>query len=366
MKLKKPAPKQDALNLPVLITERVEENGRVGAKGKNLLDGSEVVVFLTERGKSAENPNRNSLEKLFDQGFKTGRTPYKLVPGGLVSFKHAFPNGGEGRYLSSWANVLGYNEADAKRFGRRSLATLRMFEKNGKHSGVLFVYEKDPQRHIRGANADAVQEALVKAAAEYRSPSFLIRLVDESGQVVEYDQISKSYNKEASRAMTPEEIAAHVTEKIKAMQEATPGASLNIMPARRYTVSPAGLTVDEKGKSQVSHFQTAAKAYVEELENGEVELYCKDTFYKIGGDNLEFVNAVFPTDPFGPGQDPVLMGNLKYAPEFVDSMTAQQAGETVPTEQVEAAPSAPMQAATGTDDLFGALDGETFEDPAPR
>lgn len=362
MRLKKPAPKQNALNLPVLVTEKVEENGRAGVKGKNLLDGSEVVVFLTNQGKAAENSNRNSLEKLFN-GFKIGRTPYKLEPGGLVSFKQAFPNGGEGRYLSTWANVLAYNEADAKQYCRRSLATLRMFEKNGKHSGVMFVYEKDPQRHIRGANADAVQAALVKAAAEYRSPSFLVRLVDQSGQVVEYDQISKSYNKEAGRDMTPEEVAAHVTQKLKAMQDAIPGASLNIMPADRYTVSPAGLTVDEQGKSQVTHFQTAAKAYMEEMENGDVELYCKDTFYKVGGDNLEFVNGVFPTDPFGPGQDPVLLGNLKYAPEFVDSMAADQAA---PAEEPEAPPAAPVLPATGTDDPFGALDAESFEDPAPR
>lgn len=358
LKKKRSAGGNNPINIPVRVTGFVEKEGNVGVTGVSLIDQSELTVFLTTTGKMAENKNRNSLKKLQD-GYKIGRTKYTLVEGGIVSFKSAWKHDKEGCHFSSWANVLAHNPEDAEQFvGQGSVVTLQMFERDGRHSGVVHAFETDPAKHVTGSTATEIQGSLEKKAQGYQRASFLFRLLDNQGDVVYCDVINKSYNTDAGRDMTPAEVAAYAVDRIIEAQREMPGTTVNVIPADRYTVSPKSLTPDEDGKSQIKSFAATAKAFITEHENGDVELMGKECWFKMGGDDNEFVNAIYPNDPYGPGVDPALLGNLKYSPSVLDEMAAEEQAQPAQQQaQPEPAGEAPA-AQQDAEDPFNDLGDE--------
>lgn len=354
---------QQAVNVPVLVTGFVEDNGQVGIKGTTIPEGKDVEVFLSTTGKNAENQNRPDLKKLRD-GFKIGRTPYQLVPGGVVMFKGAFTLGDTNKMISTWPNVLGYNADDVKKYvGITQVGMLQMSHPNtSKPWGSFFAFEPAADKHLVGKTPVAVAAGIEAKATATNKPAFMVRLLDSNNQVVAYQLFSHFYIKDESRGMTPAEIAKNVCSQVAEMQAkfALP-TTVNIVPADYYKVSPKSLTADEQGKSQLPTFLAAAKAFQQVCDDGEIDLVAKAAWIKLGGDHNEFVNGVYPLEPFGPGVSPVLLGGLEYSPALLESLAANAAQEApaddAPTHEDIPAPG-------DQDDPFAGLEGADFDEPA--
>lgn len=353
-------------NLPVRVTGFVEKDGAVGVKGVNLNQdsGEEVSVFLTDRGKAAETPNRPSLEKL-KEGFKIGRNKYRLEEGGIMSFKAAFPTNKEKTsYMAQWPNVLAYNAQDAKSYvGHANHALLDLRENNGRHYGTVFSFNPREDKHIKGQSGSDIKDQVEEVAQNsVIPPAFLVRFCDNEGQVVDYQMIVKQYNKDEDRPMNAEEMGEYLASYVDyAQNEKFEGQNLNVnvLPAQRYIVSPKSLNVEEGEKSSLDFFKNVKKSFVKELENGEIDIVAKEAWMKLGGDNGEFVNSIHVNEPFGEGVDPVLIGGLRYAPGF-----QTEEGPTQDTAQETETTPAPPQA-DGDVDPFEALEGQNFEEESP-
>jgi len=331
MKLRKPSqPKQNALNLPVEVTGFAEENGNVGVAGTNLLDGSDVKVFLTDRGKAASNSRRPTLEKLKD-GFKIGRNRYQLEPGGLVVFKASFPQNGTNKYISQWPNVMAYNKESANKYVGMSENSMLDLQRNqdGKYFGALYTFIDEEDQMIEASTTDhqEVHSQIKGLAEDFNAPAFMIRFVNENNEVEGVEFLRRKWHREESRPFEAEDYADHVMKYIESEKDKFPeNTRISIVPAERFIVSPLSINGDESGDSKTSlpHFQAAYKSLSKELDNGEVENMAKTTFFQMGGDNGEFVNSVHVVDPFGEGHDPVLIGGLSYSPHFSDEQMEQE------------------------------------------
>lgn len=374
MRMTKAKKQNDALDIPVLVKGFVEDGDQVGIQGVNLVDGTDITVYLTTQGKSAENTNRNSLKKLRD-GFKIGRTTYNLEAGGIVSFKQCFPLGDTGKHLSAWANAIAYNEEDAKNYAGRSTAALLQMgttkdQATGAevHFGTLYTFNDQAPAHVLGNDGAAVKEELATVAGQLQNPAFLVRIVDADNQVVAYDFLRKSfYDKEAKARLDGAVIAEDVAGQVDKLLAENPG-TVNIVPAERYSVSPESLKTGDNGKSQLPHFATAAMAFTKKVNAEEYDVFCKDTFYKTGGDRNQYVNGVYPIDRFGAGQDPVLLGGLTYSPALAIEAAPTQADEAAPAAEAKTteAPAKTTEAPANVDesDPFADLDNEDFEEAA--
>lgn len=319
---------QDPMNVPLRVSGFAQGEKGVGVVGTNPKTGEELTIFLTDKGKMAENPNRKSIQDL-QEGFAIGRNRFKLEPGGLVAFKGAFQPKGMDYMIAPWADVLAYNENDLKNYvGHSDSALLRMStnSETGRTRGSLYVFEADAAKHI----TDDVKNQVAAHADQPNKSAFLIRVVDEDG-VVAYDMTAKRYNTEEGRPMSPDEIGDHVVAAAEDLLASNPGTSVNIVPANVLDVSPKWLADSSAAVTGI------AKGYAHEDEEGHVEAVAKETYFKLGGQNNEFVNAIVPTDPYGPGHDPVLLGDLKFSPRFGLENNADTAHAAASQPQEEAA-----------------------------
>ena len=335
-KIARPARTSSSVNLPVRVKGYIEKDGAAGIVGSDVRTGKDVTIFLSTIGKAASNQKRLSVEALRD-GFKVKRDQYKLEPGGLISCKGAFQpmERGGGADITTWINVLGDNTKEVDKYvGHSPTAMLRMFGQEGSARGTVYVYENDPAKYVRGMTAEDVREGLVDVAQNATRPGFMIRVLDHEGRVVDYAQKAKYYNQQENRHLDPDEIAGVIAREAGAMVRQHPGCSLDIVPIELISVSSKAL-ITENGHSQLGAFQANASFFMIEQENGETDLVCKDVFMKFGGTSNEFINALFVTDPYGPGVDPVLLGQLEYSPQYEyaqDSSVAAPAQTTQATE----------------------------------
>ena len=140
-----------------------EQGSQVGVTGKNALTGNEVTVWLTDSGACAENKRRKTLKELRDS-FRMGSVRYKLEPGGLVHFKGCFAKkDSPDNYISTWANVLGYNAQSVKEsVVYIKNAFVRFFEPKEEDTWKPFGYVSSFQdRYLIGEN---IQELAGKIA----------------------------------------------------------------------------------------------------------------------------------------------------------------------------------------------------------
>lgn len=297
------------VNVPVQVSGFTQnDSGAVGVVGTDLRNGKEVTVFLTTEGKEAENPNRKSLQAL-KEGFAIGRNRFTLEAGGLVAFKSVQSRSGD-QLVAPWADVLAFNASDRDQYvGQSQSAMLRVFNNNesGAVRGALYVFENDPELHIK----TDISEAVAAYAASTTKAAFLVRAVDAEG-VVDYDMTAKRYNRDANRPMEPAEIGAYVEGLAGQIQDEHPEASINIVPVTILDVSPKWLA----GEAGVRAVSAISNSYVNEGPDGHVEQVAKTTYFKLGGENNQFVNSIIPTDPYGPGHDPALLGGLKFSSRF--------------------------------------------------
>lgn len=359
----------DGINLPVKVTGFVEDGGQVGVVGEALAGidkGREVSLFLTTTGHNAQNESRMPISKLRD-GFKIGRDKYRLVPGGVVSFKGAFPKE-PGQYIGLWPNVLAYNAQDAGQYVRHmDNAVVRLFEKDGKHFGYALDLKGGEHFAARtgGELVDGVKAFAARAAASDAKPStaFLLRYLDGAGAVLNYALVTNTYTKDNGnwRNMSPDETAALIAEVAgEAKEGGTDYKAIDVLPAERLSLSPKSLQGDENGKSNLAYFQGLEQAFNKHLEGGDLEICAKETFAKMGGEHGEFVARIDPVFSRADGADPVLIGGLSYAgaPGIDDEQGQPPADEGRQAPAPEPDPGGP--------DPFAGLDEEpAAASPAP-
>lgn len=318
--------KPDTKNLAVKVAGFSQSSDGVGVVGTRIPDGEKVEVFLTTRGKMAENPRRNSIEKLRD-GFKVQRTQYKLEPGGVVVFKGAFKPKGGTAYIASWPNVIAYNEEDAKKYYKMSeYGMMRLFH-NAETDTWRGSYDSFAEPHIfTGKSADDLAAGAAGFVEKFPRATFLIRALNERGEVIGFRQISKLFVDDgngATRLMTPAEVGKTVAEA--AAQMNAPGG-YSVLPGLHYPVSRKALngSDEDSKKSMLSAFQAAERAFVKvvkEIDDGlEVqEVQSKRCFVKLSEPNdngIVYVSGIYSEDPYGPGVDPLTIGGLRVSAEL--------------------------------------------------
>lgn len=292
---------EDKINLPVRVLEPVHEGSEVGLKGVNLLNGETVKVFLTTKGKTAENEARPTIAKLFE-GIETDNDPLRLQEGSVVSMNSAWRKK-KGHYIAQWPQVLKFDGEDTTLLCQ--YATLIPSERDDGSTTADF-YSFHPEQSIKdGATGESLKQAIVENAEQTERPAYLIRAVS-GNQVLDYEIHLSVYDREQERALSPEEIAASVTNTAGRILEENPGATLDILPASRFFV-PA-----QNYEKRSKYFTGLQRFFSKDAENGDREYCCRQALVKCGGDNDQYCNQVSVIEPFKPGVDPVLIGGLRH------------------------------------------------------
>lgn len=364
--------KSNGVNLAVCVEGFTQStSGAVGVVGSRVPGGKKTSVFLTTRGHHADNPARNSIEKLRN-GFKVQRNFYKLQEGGIVVFKGAFkPQGGEA-WLSQWANPLAYSGEDAKKYSKVAFhGVLRMYQdqNTGGHRGTFYDYH---QGSIFTGKAPDGSDLASKVGAFYTGTpvsSFLIRALDEKGEVIGFRAVNKFFLDDgdgATRSMTPKEAGDAVV--AAAAQMNAPGG-YSVLPAARYPVSPKGISGDENGRSKLAAFLAAERAYVTETDDGQ-EVCAKMSFLKLSDpspNGMVYVNGVYAESPYGPGVDPLMIGGLRVSESLVaeeDHAVVSSPGESAP-EPTPAGEPAEDSGGDPFEGMEGYFEGTPAANPTP-
>lgn len=361
---------QNRVNLTVEVEGfETKDDGNVLVVGRNISTGEEVKVGLSTEGEMASNPNRNSIKKLMD-GYKIGRTQYKLVPGGVIAFSGAFKNSATGEWIGMWPNVLAHNPEDRKQyFAGGEAVLLRMFERRGDNdeirtSGAVDVFDVN---NIKTAKPDELAKVVAELVGNYRSPTFLVRGLNAAGEVIGYT-LPLNRNRERVEkdgavtyvARSPESVGQVIAELAEQSIQLPEGGSYSILPAEQFQVSPKALTGDENSRSRKPAFMMAARAFYE-MAGEDRDYKVKEAYMKIGGEHGEFVGGIVPVDPYGKGSDPVLLGGLTYSAEFLASLEAPQENAQEPAAATTGTSSESAPALVGDGDMFDPEDPFNFD-----
>jgi hypothetical protein len=389
--------KQHAPNIPLRVTGFKEINGgnEVLIEGKNLIDGQEIAVGLSDTGHDAQNNSRPTLKGMRDSG--------AIQVGGLLSFRACWKPSSKDHFISNWPNVLGKNAEEVKGKARRGKASILSVE--GKNPRVVLrTYVDDPEKHIKGKNGAEVMESVAAAARsamesnEHARPQFLIRALDNSGVVTQFRLFKHSYNSDEKRMLTGDEIAESLGGVVDYIKDNNPDiAGFNIVPAQELPFTKQGIG-DAKSYNHLHRKTLIAflpeedrerlkaitaeidghylddPTYLEAIKEGDWK--CKEVYYKVG--QKGFVNGIYPTDTYSEGVEPLTLGGYEVSPEVTQAVLAkpEQSAEQQQADAPAGQEAPPAQASNETtdddmdggfeppddDDPFGALDGEDFDD----
>ena len=311
----------------VRVLDFKEEGAQVGVVGVNALTGQEITVWLTDVGVYAENKNRKSIKQLRDS-FKMGKDRYKLEPKGLVHFKGCFekkncPN----NYISTWANVLGYDEQSVKETVLYiKNCFVRFFTPTEEDTWKPFGYITSFQNsHIVGENIQELGSKITETRANIFNCTLLVRFLDHNNQVLGYFEIgsNKRFDKKEGREYTPEEYGANCVTLIEEqLANYNDVSSVNILVAKTWSISREGLF--QEGSTKVEFWKWVATHFYKDVRD-EKEAYrdyfCRDAFAKLSDPREKQVfvnNLLFPgKDDEVVTADPVLLGGLTYAGQEV-------------------------------------------------
>jgi hypothetical protein len=324
----------EKLNLPVKVTEFGAVNGHNAVKGVDMVTGDNVTVMLTDQGHAFENAGRKSIKDYRD-GYKMGRTFHQMKPGGVFSFDNTFFHADKGCYISGWADAYAYDEASAERYiDLMDAVNVNVVNpKEGKPYGLIRAYDTDPENHITATAVDkkmyeSIKELLEKG--EHTRPGFLIRMLNEKGEVFDFEEIIKDYNTNEGRPMTSDEQAKYVCRTLldNMDRNGVTAASFNVLPMSKFSVSAKALETDANGKSKLNKFLAISKGFhkIHEMPDGEkaFEIFAKPALIQFSEDG-QFVNKISTRDPRGPGMDPCLIGGLKVDPSVVETQNVESA-----------------------------------------
>jgi len=318
--------------LVVRVSGFVEQGEQVGVCGKEF-SGEEVTVWLTDAGICASNKSRKSLKNLRDS-FKMGNTRHKLEVGGLVHFNRCFvkkncPN----NYISTWANVLGYNAqsvTDTVVYIKNCF--VRFFEPKQEDTWKPFGFVSSYQNKIiAGQNIQELQSQIAETKSEINNCTLLVRYLDHNGQVIGFLEIGsvKRFNKEKGCEYSPAEYGANcvtlIEEQLSSYSDVD---SVNILVAKTWSISREGLLAE--GKNRINFWSFAASHFYKDVKEGENtyrDFFCRDAFGKLSdpSESQVFMNSLSfqGADEDAITADPVLLGGLTYA------------GQEIPTPKTE-------------------------------
>ncbi|MCA1788038.1 MAG: hypothetical protein LC657_18855, partial [Desulfobacteraceae bacterium] len=252
------------------------------------------------------------------------RTFHQMKPGGIFSFDNSFYHEKKGCYISGWADALAYDEASAERYVDlpEAVNVNVVNPKEGNPYGIMRAYDTDEENHITATAVDKKMYEAIKVLldeGEHTRPGFLIRLLNENGEVFDFEEILKDYNTNEGRPMTSEEQAAYVCRTLldNMTRNGVTAASFNVLPISKFSISAKALETDANGKSKLNKFLAISKGFhkVHEMPDGEkvFEIFAKPALVQFSEDG-QFVNKISTRDPMGPGMDPCLIGGLKADP----------------------------------------------------
>lgn len=218
--------------MPVKVLEPVQSESQSGVKGINLLNNETIHVFLTTKGKSAENEKRPSIETLFS-GIETQGTLRKLKSGGIICMNGAFARN-EGGYYAQWPMVVKYSDNEDTVL----LCDHGTLIPNENHQGRTSAdfYSFHPGQSIKGAKVGTtMKQAQARNAKQTNRPAYLIRIV-EGKQVLDYEIHQAVYDKTVKEPMSAEQIADSVAQTAQGLLDRYPGKKLDILPVTRFFV----------------------------------------------------------------------------------------------------------------------------------
>lgn len=327
----------------VRVTGFVEQGSQVGVSGKNALTGEEVTVWLTDTGACAENKRRKTLKNLRDS-FKMGPNRYKLEAGGLVHFKGCFakkdsPN----NYISTWANVLGYNAQAVKDYvAYIKNCFVNVVEPRDGDTWPPFGYVTSFQsRYIISENIQDLESQIAEVRTEINNCTLLVRFLDQYGRVIGFKNIdsTKRYNKEKGCEFTPDEYGVNCVALIEdQLSNYNDVAAVNILVGKTWSISREGLLAE--GNNKLKYWTWIAEHFYKDTREGDNtyrDFFCRDAFGKLS-DPLEsqiFMNNLhFPgTDEGCYTADPVLLGGLTYAGQAAEPPKAETSTQSKSVEK---------------------------------
>lgn len=314
-----------------------EQGSQVGILGVNALTGEEVTVWLTDSGACADNKGRKTLKQLRDS-FKMGSVRYKLEAGGLVHFKGCFPKKDSPKnYISTWANVLGYNAQSAKdSVVYIKNCFVRMFEPKDGDTWKPFGYVSSFQnRYIVGKNIQELQGQIAETRAEINNCTFLVRYLDRNSQVLGYLEIgsNKRFDKEKGCEFSPEDYGANCVALIEEqLANYNDVESVNILVAKTWSISREGLLSENNNK--VKYWSWLASHFYKDIQEGENtyrDFFCRDAFGKLSDpfESQVFMNNLhFPwADEDVVTADPLLLGGLTYVGQEINAPKTETSPE---------------------------------------
>jgi hypothetical protein len=345
---------QDAIGIPLEVREWTEYEGEIAAVGERLDSGHEaevVAVILSTRDRHADNPNRRSLGEWRD-GYRALNREFRLEIGGIILFKNCRQIA-NAVYVSTWPNVLACNReeapnvckadhavmrvvtpasamgsgSDARQPARRVLnsrsaeSRLRAGTERGSWGDVVVFY---PEACAACADESVAAEEAFRLAnlRELREPMFLLRGINSTGEVVAATKVALSRKRDVVNGQdvyvfpSADELSKSVHAYAVAIRNLSNAVkTFNLLPAGRWLLSPRTFFAPQRAEGTVS----VSRAFRQ--QEGDKEVYvAKEVLFKLSEqsrDNAQYVNAIYPVDPFGHGQNLDLLGGLEYARDAI-------------------------------------------------
>lgn len=305
--------KEDKINLPVKVVEAIKNGEETGIRGVNLLTGEQIDVFLTTKGKAAENEDRPTIESLFI-GKETDGGMLQLKPDGIVSMNGAFKKR-DGGYIAQWPQVVRYDDQDTTLLCRNGVLIPTPRE-DGSTSADFYSFH--PEQSIKATHADEeLSQAVFRNVEQTMRPAFLVRVIEE-GRVLDYELHLSVYDSDAKTPLTVGQIADKVTHTAGQLLKKHPGKELDILPASRFFI-PA-----QNYEKRRKYFTGLDRYFVKDGNDADREYCCRRALIKCGGDDGQYCNQVNVIEPYKPGEDPVLLGGYHYAAKQVNHEPEQQ------------------------------------------
>jgi hypothetical protein len=280
------------INMPVKVIASVTKAQQTGINGINILTGQTVNVFLTTKGKSAQNERRPTIESFFNSG--------KLKPGGIVMMQGAFKNGRH--YLAQWPFVVRRDEADTALLCRHG--TLIVNEKDDGTASADF-YSFHPEQSINADSVSDLTQAVEEHAKQTVRPAYLIRVVNDQ-RVIDYELYVSVYDGHTNKPLTEQQIASGVKEFAHQLLDNYPDHRLDVLPASRFFI-PA-----QNYQKRAKYFNRLNRHFVQTNQDGENEYCCRQVLLRCGGDKDQFCNSINVIEPYKQGTDPVLIGGYSH------------------------------------------------------
>jgi hypothetical protein len=304
---------EDKINLPIKVVEAIRKGEETGISGINLLSGQPVNVFLTTKGKSAENADRPTIESLF-VGKETESGLLQLKPGGIASMNGAFKKR-NGDYIAQWPYVVRYDGQDTVLLCQDGVLIPTEREDG---STCADFYSFHPEQSIKASQADdELKQAVAVNAEQTMRPAYLIRVIDD-GRVLDYELHLGVYDNDTQKPLTADQIADRVTRTAGQLLEKHPGKELDILPASRFFI-PA-----QNYEKRSKFFNSLDRYFVKDSDDADREYCCRRALIKCGGDEDQYCNQINVIEPYKPGADPVLLGGYRYTAEEMNHEPEQQ------------------------------------------